>query len=100
MKTAKCLYCGEEFVHNDTRARKYCSYKCVRMGNARPVKITFKNGSVEYFKNAKIAAKKLCYSVATIRLWAKCCNGRKLEYISKEEYEKAITLLVGRNISD
>lgn len=92
MKTAKCLHCGEEFPYNDTRPRKYCSQNCARRERSKPVKITFyKNGEVKYFRSAKVAAEKLCYSLWTIQRWAtKYCKSKQTEYISLEEYEKVM----------
>lgn len=88
VKTAKCLYCGEEFPYNDTKPRKHCSHTCAGYGHTKPVKITLEDGEVLRFRNANQAARELNYSLWAIYHWVKYCKNKKTEYISLEEYER------------
>lgn len=88
----KCLRCGKNFKAPPKQKRKYCSIACSNGAKRKPLKITYPDGSVHYFKHAADVAKMLYFDNKTIGNWAlgkvRSLEGYKAEYISKEEYEK------------
>lgn len=88
----KCLYCGKAFKAPASQKRRYCSIACSNGIKGKPLKITYPDGNVAYFKNAIVASEQLYFNNKTIGDWAlrknRSLEGYKAEYISPEEFKK------------
>lgn len=86
----KCLYCGKAFKAPASKKRRYCSIACSNGIKSKPLKVTYPDGSVRYFRNAIAASEQLYFNNKAIGNWAlrknRSLDGYKAEYISKEEY--------------